>query len=331
MLCDYGCGKEAIHQFKNGKWCCARSVNSCPEIKRKKNISFKTNYIKELNPNYGRTPWNKGIPHSEKTRSKMSKSHKGLLLSEKHKKAIGKSNTNPSKETRSKMSKAQKGKIITPKQRNQISEANRFSIEDVKTKFPIFSKFEDMRYNPDNLNEKEIQVHCKNHNCPNSKENGGWFTPTKSQWYERIRSVENEEFRKKNIENNFYCSKYCKKTCKHFKNKMKRLGQMRSELFLGDGNPNWCGGISHEPYCKQWSDKDYKDSIKKRDGYKCLNPECNKTTERLCIHHINYIKKNCHPLNLITVCISCNSKANIDREWHESWYKAIIKNRYIKH
>jgi len=22
MICDYGCSEEAIHQFKNGKWCC---------------------------------------------------------------------------------------------------------------------------------------------------------------------------------------------------------------------------------------------------------------------------------------------------------------------
>lgn len=34
MLCDYGCGQEAMYQFKNGKWCCNKSKNSC-EIFRK--------------------------------------------------------------------------------------------------------------------------------------------------------------------------------------------------------------------------------------------------------------------------------------------------------
>ena len=30
-LCDYRCGKEAKYQFKNGKWCCNKSWNSCPK------------------------------------------------------------------------------------------------------------------------------------------------------------------------------------------------------------------------------------------------------------------------------------------------------------
>jgi|LSQX01.2.fsa_nt_gb very-short-patch-repair endonuclease len=28
-LCEYGCGKEAIHQFKNGKWCCQNDYRKC--------------------------------------------------------------------------------------------------------------------------------------------------------------------------------------------------------------------------------------------------------------------------------------------------------------
>jgi hypothetical protein len=96
----------------------------------------------------------------------------------------------------------------------------------------------------------------------------------------------------------------------------------------GELHWNWKGGISCEPYCEQWSDKEYKESIKERDGYKCLNPECDKNNHILCIHHIDYNKKNCHPLNLITVCISCNAKANYNRKWHKSWYQAIIERRY---
>lgn len=29
-LCDYGCGKEARHQFKNGKYCCSENIRLCP-------------------------------------------------------------------------------------------------------------------------------------------------------------------------------------------------------------------------------------------------------------------------------------------------------------
>ena len=93
-----------------------------------------------------------------------------------------------------------------------------------------------------------------------------------------------------------------------------------------EGNPNWRGGISFEQYCPVWKDKNFKESIKQRDGYKCLNPHCNsKKSEDLTVHHIDYNKKNCHPKNLITLCRSCNSKANFDRKNHEAYYKNVVR------
>ena len=38
-FCDYGCGEEAKHQLKNGKWCCSKSQNSCSNIREKLSIS----------------------------------------------------------------------------------------------------------------------------------------------------------------------------------------------------------------------------------------------------------------------------------------------------
>lgn len=327
MLCEYGCGQEAIYQFKNGKWCCSASPNSCLVIRRKKSNSLKGVYVGKLNSSYGKTAWNRGISHNLETRKKMSKSHKGVPLSQQHKKRISNSKKNISEDIRKKISDSQKGKIISEKQKKKISISKRFNIKDIKKKYSKFSSIESMRYNPSKPGEKEIQVHCKNNKCKNSKEKGGWFTPTRGQWYGRIYAIEKYC---NNIENNFYCSERCKIECDYFNNKKRQLGKMRSKWFKGDGNPNWKGGISCEPYCEQWLDKDYLESIKIRDGYKCLNPYCYRKTELLCIHHINYVKKDCHPLNLITLCISCNSYANTDRDWHETWYKAIIFNRYIR-
>jgi len=107
----------------------------------------------------------------------------------------------------------------------------------------------------------------------------------------------------------------------------KKLMSENHADFSGKNHPNWKGGTSIEPYCEIWGDKKYKNSIKERDGNVCLNPYCSGITEDLRVHHIDYNKKNCHPLNLITVCISCNSKANKDREWHNLWYKTIIFRR----
>lgn len=97
----------------------------------------------------------------------------------------------------------------------------------------------------------------------------------------------------------------------------------------GSNNPNWNGGSSFEPYCEVWKDQEYKQDIRERDGNCCLNPYCNsKNPNDLTIHHINYDKKDCHPKNLITVCRSCNSKANVNRKWHKAWYQAIMYKRY---
>ena len=100
---------------------------------------------------------------------------------------------------------------------------------------------------------------------------------------------------------------------------------------VGFGNSNWKGGISCEPYCDAWLDKDFKESIKERDNYVCQNPDCWRKdgyASELTIHHIDYNKKNCNPQNLITLCRSCNSRANIDREWHMEWYQIIMSKRY---
>lgn len=99
----------------------------------------------------------------------------------------------------------------------------------------------------------------------------------------------------------------------------------QSENFSGENNGNWKGGISTEPYCTIWNNNGFRDEILERDNNRCSNPDCWNTAERLCLHHIDYDKKNCYPDNLITLCVSCNSRANIDRDWHTAWYGALMQ------
>jgi len=81
----------------------------------------------------------------------------------------------------------------------------------------------------------------------------------------------------------------------------------------------WKGGISFEPYSIDWT-KTLKKSIRERDKYTCRL--CGKEQEDIifAVHHIDYNKKNCNPNNLITLCRSCHSKTNINREY---WAKEI--------
>lgn len=89
------------------------------------------------------------------------------------------------------------------------------------------------------------------------------------------------------------------------------------------GREEWIGFIGDEPYCQEFK-KELKDFIKERDSHRCQNPDCWKTNNKLCIHHIDYDKKNCKIENLITTCLSCNARANSNREYWEALYKDIV-------
>jgi len=194
MLCDYGCGQDAAYQFKNGKWCCKDHWARC------------SNMIENHRQN------NIGRKFSKKSRNKMSESQKGRTLS---------------KETRNKMSESRKGRTspmkgrkLSKSHRKKIGETQKINIVIIKERYLIFSKIENMRYNPDKPGEKEIQVHCKNNNCKNSKEQGGWFTPTKNQFESRRYALESENG---NEGAYFYCCDKCKDECPLYNKRISQL------------------------------------------------------------------------------------------------------------
>ena len=45
-ICEYGCGKEAKYQLKNGKWCCCEHYNKCEAIRKKNSEGGKLSYQK---------------------------------------------------------------------------------------------------------------------------------------------------------------------------------------------------------------------------------------------------------------------------------------------
>lgn len=92
---------------------------------------------------------------------------------------------------------------------------------------------------------------------------------------------------------------------------------------VGDKNGNWKGGKSFEPYTPAFNGQ-LKEFIRERDGYRCQlcgvpQAEYNK---KLSVHHIDYDKTNCLPSNLISLCNSCNGKANSNRQYWQSYFTA---------
>jgi len=76
MKCEYGCGQEAKFQTKSGKWCCSKSPNSCPELKRKNSYGLKKAYQegrKNCNQFDGKREWAKGKSAISDKRIKVKK------------------------------------------------------------------------------------------------------------------------------------------------------------------------------------------------------------------------------------------------------------------
>ena len=108
-------------------------------------------------------------------------------------------------ETRKKLSTqiSKSRQTLEHKERQRIK--FKITIDKIKEICLSFLDIEETRNNPNNLEEDELQVRCKNSTCQNSKENDGWFTPTRDQLISRMYSINTS------IGNSFlFCSKKCK-------------------------------------------------------------------------------------------------------------------------
>lgn len=84
-------------------------------------------------------------------------------------------------------------------------------------------------------------------------------------------------------------------------------------------SPVWRGGVTFEPYPFEYGVY-WRKEIKKRDKYTCQI--CGVSGfGKVHVHHIDYNKKNCNPLNLITLCMSCHGRTKRDRDF---WEKFLI-------
>ena len=96
-----------------------------------------------------------------------------------------------------------------------------------------------------------------------------------------------------------------------------------------ENHPQWLDGRSFEPYSIEWT-VELKESIRTRDNHICQN--CGMTEEEhlivvgkvLHVHHIDYNKLNCSKENLITLCGSCNTRANFNRSYWTEFFQQKV-------
>jgi len=286
MICEYGCGQEAKYQLKNRRWCCSENHKQCPSKRREQSIRSKEEWE---DSNSGFNSVSRGKKISNKIRKAWEDLDSGF-------------NSTSWKE---KQSEAQKGRIPWNKGKTEVyskktlkrksegrKRKGKLTIEKIKKKYPFFSKIEEMRYNPNKPSEKEIQVHCKNHLCENSKEKGGWFIPSLNQIQNRKNMLVNEGIDR----SNFYCSEECKNICPLYKSR--GADPFKNTKF---------------PYTQAEKDifnKEVLERQRKEDGYNFCE-KC-ESTENLHVHHEKPVKTHPHlaldPDNGIVLCRECHYK-----------------------
>jgi hypothetical protein len=216
---------------------------------KKGNKTWNKGLSRELQPFFGKVPWNKGKKMSEEFKDKMKKISnlnqkylfkKGLIPWNKGKKMP--------KEFGEALSKIKKGKKI---------------------------------------------------NCSTKFKNGhiSYYSPKGTHHSEEIRKKMSKSIKKAFLK--------------------PEIRKKLSESHIGNKNFFWAGGLSKEPYSLDWT-KTLKRSIRERDKYTCQLCK----DEGLCIHHIDYDKKNCNSNNLITLCRKCHNKTNFNREYFINLFKS---------
>ena len=105
--------------------------------------------------------------------------------------------------------------------------------------------------------------------------------------------------------------------------------------YYGKFTPQHKGGFRE--YGKEWTSK-LRFSIMERDNFTCQNPHCLNSSWNTCdfileklkldVHHIDGDRKNCAPINLITLCHSCHSKERADRLSWKTLFLQVVAAKY---
>ena len=91
----------------------------------------------------------------------------------------------------------------------------------------------------------------------------------------------------------------------------------------GEGNPNWQGGLSFEPYSPEFTEE-LKDSIRCRDGYSCRLCHTSQNGRKLDVHHIDRDKRNSDSTNLISLCHRCHIRTFDGGDYWESLFGSLL-------
>ena len=206
-----------------------------------------------------------------------------------------------------------RGRRHIEESKRKISEANKGNKHNAKTKRKL-SKAAKGR-----IVSEETKIKLRK-----ARKNRIFTEETKKKISESSKGkVMSEEARRKNSE--------AKKGIKHTEETKCKMSESKvgEKCYLfgktGENHPNWKGGSSFLPYCYKFNNT-LKEKIRNRDNRTCQHCNAPENGIRHTVHHIHYDKENCYP-DLITLCKSCNLRANGNRKQWESYYMNKLNDR----
>ena len=222
-----------------------------------------------------------GKHHSEESNEKNRQSHLGKKCSE---------------ETKKKLRESSKGRIVTEETRRKISEAKKGHIVTKETRKKISNN---AKTNPNfGMRGKKLNKEAK-------RKIGLAKLGDKN-------SSKRPEVRKKLRELNLG-----EKNPNYGKHRSLKSRKKTSASHQGISLKEWTHFTSFEPYSPEFNDR-LKKYLRKKFNYICqlCGKIITKQTPKkfLCIHHINYDKKDCREENLIPLCNLCNTSVNKSRK-----------------
>ena len=281
--CKY-CNRSASYKTKNGIYCCSSNISKCRSNIKKQKKSYKKTSQK-LQPINTNILCEYGCGKLAKFETKLGH----VCCSEYISQCTNVRKINKERNLGRKHNKE------TLRKFRKIQSKNKLSISQIQNRYPLFAKIEEIRYEPGKEREKTIQVHCKNHNCINSKKQDGWFTPSKSSLNSRIYAIERINSTQSLASHFLYCSYKCKVSC---------------SLFNIKKDPN--DKIQKDNYIKD--ELIFKQEVLRRQRKELGNNECEicECREDLHIHHEKPRKTHPHmildPDNGIILCKKCHYK-----------------------
>jgi hypothetical protein len=104
-----------------------------------------------------------------------------------------------------------------------------------------------------------------------------------------------------------------------------------NEKKIGNKSHLWKGGVSFEPYDKQFN-KRFKKLIRTRDEFICAKCEMyfGENKKFIVVHHINGNKKNTLLQNCISLCRICHCEVHQSKQWNQwiKFFHSILAEKY---